>query len=178
MGEFLRKYVSRRLLALSEGEIAARTAAMRQLGGESQGGAEALAIFHQLIFDELASGAFDTPLARTKMDERSCFVLFVWRAVRNSAISFRPKHAAVAGWKHRALSSVEQKGAQPMPKDRGADQGDVDDPSECSSALGVVAAEAPMCVAMQQAARTLRWIGTGDPLHERGLQDEQRNRTQ
>ena len=32
MGEFLRKYVSRRLLALSEGEIAALMTAMRQLG--------------------------------------------------------------------------------------------------------------------------------------------------
>ena len=41
MGEFLRKYVSRRLLALSEGEIAALTTAMRQLGVASQGGAEA-----------------------------------------------------------------------------------------------------------------------------------------
>ena len=40
----MRKYVSRRLLALSEGEIAALTAAMRHLGVGSQGGAEALAI--------------------------------------------------------------------------------------------------------------------------------------
>ena len=32
MGEFLRKYVSRRLLALSEGEIAALTTSMRQIG--------------------------------------------------------------------------------------------------------------------------------------------------
>ena len=31
--EFLRKYVSRRLMALSEGEIATLTTAMRQLGG-------------------------------------------------------------------------------------------------------------------------------------------------
>ena len=55
MGEFLRKCVSRRLLALSEGEIAALTTAMRQLGVGSQGGAEALAIFHQLVHDEWAS---------------------------------------------------------------------------------------------------------------------------
>ena len=45
MEEFLRKYVSRRLLALSEGEIAALTTVMRQLGVGSQGGAEALASF-------------------------------------------------------------------------------------------------------------------------------------
>ena len=45
MGE----YVSRRLLALSEGEIAALT---RQIGVCTLGGAEALAIFHQLLYDE------------------------------------------------------------------------------------------------------------------------------
>ena len=31
---------------------------------------------------------------------------------------FSPKHAAVAGWRHRALSQVEQAGVQPMPEDR------------------------------------------------------------
>ena len=63
MGEFLRKYVSRRLLALSEGEIAALTTAVRQLGVGSQSGAEALAIFHQLIYDEWASGSLNEPPA-------------------------------------------------------------------------------------------------------------------
>ena len=50
MGKVSANYVSRRLFALSEGEIAAT--AMRQLGVGSQGGAETLAIFHQLIYDE------------------------------------------------------------------------------------------------------------------------------
>ena len=45
--EFLRKYVSRRLLALSEGE----TTSMRQIGVGTPGGAEPLAIFHQLFCD-------------------------------------------------------------------------------------------------------------------------------
>ena len=52
-----------------------------------------------------------------------------WSAVRNSASSLLPKHAAVAGWKHRALCFLEQEGVQPMPKGRGAEQGDVDGPS-------------------------------------------------
>ena len=43
--DFLRKYVPRRLLALSEGEIIALTTSMRQIGVGTQGGAEALAIF-------------------------------------------------------------------------------------------------------------------------------------
>ena len=61
MDEFLRMCVSRRLLALSEGEIAALTAVMRQLGVGSQRGVEALVRFHQLISDEWASGTLDTP---------------------------------------------------------------------------------------------------------------------
>ena len=42
-----KKCVSRRLLALSEGEIAAFMTATRQVGVGSQGGAWILAIFHQ-----------------------------------------------------------------------------------------------------------------------------------
>ena len=77
-------YVSRRLLALSEGEIAALTAPMRQLGVGSHEGAEVLATFHQLIFDEWASGTPDTPLTRIKVDEK-CFGLIQWSAVRRSS---------------------------------------------------------------------------------------------
>ena len=42
VGAFLRKYVSRRLLALSVGEIAALTTAMRQIGVGTPGGTERL----------------------------------------------------------------------------------------------------------------------------------------
>ena len=52
-----------------------------------------------------------------------------------------------------------------MPRDRGAEQGDAAGPqTECSLASGMVAAEARVCVAMQQAARTLTGIGAGDSL--------------
>ena len=61
---------------------------------------------------------------------KKCFGLIEWSAVLNSASSLLPKHAAVAGWKHRALSFVEQDGVPPMPEDRGAEQGDVDGPLE------------------------------------------------
>ena len=56
MGESLRKYVSRRLLALGEGEIVALTTSMRQIGVGTPGGAEALAIFRQLFYDGWMSG--------------------------------------------------------------------------------------------------------------------------
>ena len=66
-----------------------------------------------------------------------------WKAVSEAASWFLPKHtaAAAAAWKHRDLSHVEQEGLSPVPKDRGAEQGDVDGPLECSLALGMVAAE-------------------------------------
>ena len=47
-----------------------------------------------------------------------------------------PKHAAVAGWKHRALPFVEQDGLPPIPEDRGAEQGDVDPPIKFSIGIG------------------------------------------
>ena len=51
--------------AFSESEnCTALMTAMRQLGVGSQGGAEALAIFNQLLYNEWASGSLDTPLAR------------------------------------------------------------------------------------------------------------------
>ena len=121
MGEF-----SRRLLALGEGEIAALTTSMRQIGVCTPGGAEALAIFHQLLHDEWMTGSLSGPLARIKVDEKNCFGMIEWQAVREAAVRFLSKHTAAGAWKHRNVSHVEQEGLPPMPKDRGAEQGDVD----------------------------------------------------
>ena len=44
---------------------------MRQVGVGSEGGAEAWAIFHQLMFDERVSGSLNTPSARIKVDEKT-----------------------------------------------------------------------------------------------------------
>ena len=135
MGEFLRKYVSRRLLALSEVEIAALTTSMRQIGVGTPGSAEALAIFHQLPHDVWMTGSLSGPLARIKVDEKNCFGMIERQTVREAASRFLPTHTAAAAWKHWNLSHVEQEGLPPMPKDRGAEQGDVDGPRECSLAL-------------------------------------------
>ena len=89
-GEFLRKYVSRRLLALSEGEIAALTTSIRQIGVGTPGGAEALPIFHQLLFDERMAGSLSGPLARIKVDEKFFFGMIEWKAVREAAWRFLP----------------------------------------------------------------------------------------
>ena len=61
---------------------------------------------------------------------------------------------ASAAWKHRNLSHVAQEELAPMPEDRGAEQGDVDGPLECSLALGMVAAEARGSIAARQAAES------------------------
>ena len=95
-----------------------------------------------------------------------------WQAVREAAARFLPKHTAAAAWKHRNVSHVKQEGLPPMPKDRGAEQGDVDGPLECSLALGMVAAEARGSIAARQAAGTLPWIGVNHSAEEQRLQAE------
>ena len=64
-----------------------------------------------------------TLLARIKVDEQHCFR---WSAVRSSRSSFHPKYTAMAWWKHRALSFVEQEGVKPMLTDRGAERREVE----------------------------------------------------
>ena len=91
MGEFHRKYV-----ALSEGEFAALSTAMRQLGVGSQGGASSVGS----ICDGRASGSLNTPLTRIKVDDKKCCGMIEWNAVRKSAALFLPKHTATAGWFH------------------------------------------------------------------------------
>ena len=90
-------------------------------------------------------------VGQNQSERKNCFGMIEWSAVRISASRLLPNHAAVAGWKHRALSFVEEEGEKPMPKDRGAEQGDVVGPPECSLALGMVASETRLLVAVQQA---------------------------
>ena len=82
-----------------------------------------------------------------------------WKAVREAASRFLPKHPM-----------LNRKGLSPMPKDRGAEQGDVDGPLECSLALGMVAAETQESIVARQAAGTLPWIGVDDSAEEQRLQ--------
>ena len=94
-----------------------------------------------------------------------------WNAARNSASSLLPKHAAVAGWKHRALSFMEHEG-----KDR--HQNTEEQNTEmlmvfwCSLPLGVVAAEARLHVAGQQLAGIVPWVGAMSNEEMQRLQDK------
>ena len=148
--------MSRGDLALSEGEIAALTTSMRQIGVGAPHNAEALAIFHQLFYDEWMTRSPSGSLARITVDGKNCFGMVEWQAVREAASRFLPKHMEAAAWKHRSPSQVEQEGLRPpMPKDRGAEQRDVNGSVESSLALGMVAAETRRRVAAQQATSSL-----------------------
>ena len=105
--------------------------------------------------DRLTQGTTNQNQSRR---EKNCFGMSEWQAVREAASRFLP-HTAAAAWKHRNLSQVEQEGLSPMPKDRGAKQGDVDGSLECGLALGIVAAETRGRIAARQVAGTLLWIG-------------------
>ena len=80
-------------------------------------------------------------LARIKIDEKNCFGMLEWPAIREATKQALPRHLAAACFKHAYVSQVEQPGVQPCPTDRGAEQGDVDGPLACSLTLGPVAAK-------------------------------------
>ena len=86
------------------------------------------------------TGSLGGPLARIKVDEKSCFGMIEWKAVCEA-------------------SHVEQEGLAPMPKDRGAEQGDVDGPPGTGHG-GSRGAREHRCEA---SGRELSWIGVNDP---------------
>ena len=92
---------------------------MRQIGVGTPGGAEALAIFHQFIYDEWMTGSLSGPLAIIRVDDKHCFGMIDSKAVREAASRFHPQHTAAATWEHRNVSHLEQEGVSSMPKDRG-----------------------------------------------------------
>ena len=89
---------------------------MWQIGVGTKGGAEALAIFHQLLGDEWAAGSLNEPVARIRVNDKDCLGMIEWKAVREAASRLLPKHTAAAAWKHRNLSFVDLEGlASSMP---------------------------------------------------------------
>ena len=79
MGEFLRKWACRRLLQVAKPDLGKVMWTMRQLGVVAPGEAEALALFHQLLFEAWTGGQLPRTLARIKIDET---VLGVWNGQR------------------------------------------------------------------------------------------------
>ena len=58
-----------------------------------------------------------------KVDEKNCFGLLEWPAVRQASFQSLPRHYPFACWEHVAVSSVEQRCVDAKPKGRGAEQG-------------------------------------------------------
>ena len=157
IGEFLRRLTSKRLMLLQKADRGRVMYAMRQIGVGTPGGAEALAILHQLLHDIWSAGELPSALARIKVDERNCYGRLEWSAIRAAIQQALPRHLAATCWKHESASHVEQEGVAPAPKDRGAEQGDVDGAVECSVTLGGVAADARSAVHAMQRRGELPW---------------------
>ena len=158
IGEFLRRWVSRRLLALSRGDTSRVMLAMRQLGVGMPGGAEALATFHQLLHEVWANDELDVVLARVKVDESNCYGSLEWPAIRKATAAALPRHLPVLCWKHAAASEAEQPNVPAAAKDRGAEQGDVDGSVECSLTLGNVATKTRHSIHTRQRQGALPWL--------------------
>ena len=82
---------------------------MRKIGVGTPGGAEALAIFHQLLYDEkndrLTPGG---QLARIKVDEKNCFGMIERQAVREASSSAHGDAAA----RKRVFGDVDGRNAR------------------------------------------------------------------
>ena len=97
-------------------------------------------------------------MTRIKVDEKNSFGMLEWPAVRYAAQQALPRRFTPACWKHAASSEVEQDGVRALPKDRGAEQGDVDGPLECSPTLGLVAKSTRQQIHAAQRNGTLPWM--------------------
>ena len=103
-------------LTLSEEKVAALTTSMRQVGVGAPGGAEALAIFHQLLYDEWMTGSLSGPLARIEADKKKLLWDDRLDDGARGAVPVSPQ-AHSSSVKHRNVSFVKHEGLSPMPKD-------------------------------------------------------------
>ena len=158
-----------------EGWQEALMTAMRQLGVGSQGGAQALAIFHQHIYDEWASGSCAIALLKWM---KNCFGMIECgtQFVRQRVTFFPSTPLRRCGNTEpcHTLSKRDSRCPRIVVQSKEMSMA----PLECSLALGRVAAGTRVRVAAQQAACTLPWIGVDDPLEEQRLQAEHASKTQ
>ena len=142
MGEFLRKFTCRRLLAVDQPEVLAATADMRQFGCGVAGGAEAIIHFRKCVRALWRGGKLTSPMCTIDIDQENFFGSLDWAAIRKEVASVLPKRGASLAWKHAEPAKVHLDGALPHLCDRGTGQGDVDAPMEASLVQGSVAREA------------------------------------
>eukprot|EP00971_Amphidinium_carterae_P263010 5218179-Amphidinium_carterae.1 len=157
MGEFMRKFVAKRLHVLGRPDLDKLMLHTRQLGVGMSGGAEALALLHQCVFDLWESGCLPSKLARIKIDLANAFGSLEWDSIRAASQQHLPRHHAVMCSKHAHKSVVRQDGLGAAVKNRGAEQGDVDGPAECAVLLAAAATRTRHRVHELQAASRLPW---------------------
>eukprot|EP00973_Karenia_brevis_P039041 5391006-Karenia_brevis.AAC.1 len=122
-------------------------------------------------------GALMKPLAKIKIDEKNCFGMLSWPAIRKASQEQLPKHAAAVCWKHRDRSLVEQPGVDDVLKDRGAEQGDVDGPLEAGLAIGCAARASRLNIHRQQRQGLLQWCGEVVEAATQDFDDRQRRQS-
>ena len=152
--------------ALSEREIATLRTTMRQVGVGSQGGPGALAIFHELMFDEWMSESLGTPLARIKSRRKYCFGVECNEELLTQTRSNSRMEAS------RSLLCGSRRSRTNTNRSRSRKKGYIDGPWECSLALGVVAAEARSHVAGHLTAGIVPGVGASSIEEMRRTQDK------
>ena len=144
MGEFLRKFTCRRLLAVEQPEILAATVDMRQYGCGAAGGMEAIIHFRKCVRALWRRGKLLSHLCIIDIDQENFFGSLDWAAIRKEVTAVCPHRGAALAWKHAEPVKVHVEGAAPHPSNRGAGQGDVDAPMEASMTQGAIARDARM----------------------------------
>ena len=180
MRELLREHVSRRLLAPSEErEIAAMTTSMRQIGVGSPGGAEALAIFHQLLYNEWMTDALSGSLARIKVDERKVLKDDRMAGSARGGVAVSPQAHGSRSMETSKLVSCRTRRAPATRQCRRIGEQSKETPTALWSAACLWGWRREHDgVAVQQAAGSFTWIGVHDPSEEQRLQADHATRMQ
>ena len=151
-GEFLRRFTSKRLLALDRDDFAAIATSMRQFGAGVPGGAEALIHFQKMVNIVARKGLARVPLCRISIDQSNFFGSIDWHAIRAEVAEALPRRAAIEAWKHaEPARAIQGDGAQAHLSDTGTGQGDVDAPMEASLVQGAIARDSRRRVHEHQA---------------------------
>eukprot|EP00973_Karenia_brevis_P094219 12421357-Karenia_brevis.AAC.1 len=87
MGEFLRKWMTRRLLAIQKIPIQCAMTAARQWGVGTPGGAEAIIYAHHGIEELFFEGKLPSALAVIQVDQNNMFGNLDWESIRASMLA-------------------------------------------------------------------------------------------
>ena len=160
MGEFLRKYITRRLQALDRRRIQCSMVNARQWGVGTAGGTEAIIHLHYGIEELYRKGSLPRPLAAIQIDQNNMFGNLDWKGIREAVMDEVPSLAASTAWKHAAASEVEQPDLVNATKNLGAEQGDAAAPLEAGATQAGIARRSRLALHGQQRRGSLPWCAS------------------